>query len=160
EQGTVWTMARLVGEYRQNVSRSRFSEGFPALESAMDRMCRTVTGLGADPRERIVPQAYRFVGATLLWSGGRPNLLGRMLARIDFQRTWDALATLVWAAVAQAAPSLLRQLLRLRLALANRRAAARLTGRERVRWLPPAVVTPARYLQGEPTVSDARLRAH
>lgn len=135
--GEVWTIPSAMVEYRQNPASTRLSDGFDRLEAAMDAMCRALApGDSVPPDGKIDPAAYRHIGATLLWSGARPRLLGRILqrARLGFDR--DSAALLAWAIAAGTAPGLLRAVLRADLARRNRRARTRLGDHRPVRWEP------------------------
>lgn len=133
--GEVWTLTRPVIEYRQNHATTRLADGLPRLERAMDSMCRAVLDLPADPRGRIALPAYRHIGATALWGGGRPRLLGRILSHGELGWSRDSLATLAWAAAATTVPGVLRAILRRHLRHANARAELRPMG-EALRWQP------------------------
>lgn len=132
--GGVWTLPVPLMEYRQNPDSTRLAEGLESLEAAMDAMVRQIAGY--ESAGGIAPAAYRHIGATLLWSGGRPALFARVLRHAALRTDGESLALICWTLLAQTVPGLLRQLLRVRLAWQNR-CAAQLLGRERaVEWVP------------------------
>jgi len=137
--GSVRTLAVPLVEYRQHLASTRFGEGLPALERAMDAMWQAATG--AKPRRpaQIAVGAYRHIGATWLWSLGRPALLGRLIRKADLRPNLESLAMLGWALAAQLSPSLLRSVLRARLAFANHRARRKLCGRTLIVWTPAPI---------------------
>lgn len=139
--GSVWVIPHAIAAYRQNADTTRLQEGIDALERAMDRMARTLEpGISASS-PRIAPTVFRHIGATLLWSGGRPRLLGRVLRRAKLGFDRQSFGLLGWTAVAQVAPGPLRALLRARLAADNRRARRRLGEPDLVQWRPGAAAT-------------------
>ena len=139
--GSVWVIPQAIAAYRQNADTTRLTEGMDGLEQAMDRMARAFEPGTSTSSPRIAPSAFRHIGATLLWSGGRPRLLGRVLRRARLGLNRESLGLLGWAAAAQVAPGPLRAALRVRLAAGNRRARRRLSGRELVQWRPGVAVT-------------------
>lgn len=134
--GEVWVLPQPVVEYRQNPGTTRLADGFGKLESAMDKMVGAVSPGQQTASSLIAPAAYRHIGATLLWGGGRPKLLDRILDRADLSLNRGSMALLVWAALAQLAPGIMRSGLRARLALQNRAARAKLESYDAVRWRP------------------------
>lgn len=135
--GEVWTIPRALVEYRQNPGTTRLSDGFERLEQAMNAMCAVLGAGGTPPGDgRIAPQAYRHIGATLLWGGGRPRLLRRIIGHARLGANRESAGLLAWAMAAELAPGLLRGALRADLARRNRRARAKLGDAELVRWNP------------------------
>ncbi len=141
EAGSIWVIPHAIAAYRQNADTTRLQEGLTELEAAMDRMARTLAPDGRASSSRVAPAAFRHIGATLLWSGGRPRLLGRVLRRAKLGLDRESIRLLGWAAAAQVAPGPLRALLRSRLATGNRRANRLLSGRELVPWRPGVALT-------------------
>ncbi|MGH6787004.1 MAG: glycosyltransferase family 2 protein [Novosphingobium sp.] len=136
EIGEVWTIAEALIEYRQNPATTRLGEGLGPLEQAMEAMCAALADHPLPADGKIAPAAYRHIGATLLWSGGRPRLLRRILHRARLGANTASAALLGWAAAAQAAPGLLRAALRADLARRNRRARQLIGDSPLVRWDP------------------------
>lgn len=134
--GGVATLARPLIEYRQHADSSRFLDGLDRLEHALDAMCRAVEGARPVPG-RIAPGVYRHVLSTLLWSGGRPALLPRILHHASLRSDRQTLALLLLACAAQGAPGALRTALRARLRIANAAARRRLAGGTLLPWQPP-----------------------
>ncbi len=134
--GEIWVLSRPVIEYRQHDMTSRVIDGLDRLERALDAMNRTVSTRAGPPGARIAPAAYRHIGASWLWSGGRPRLLGRILRRARLRADRETLALLAWAAMAQVAPRTLRVVLRADLTMRNRAARRRLAGIDALQWRP------------------------
>ncbi len=139
--GSVWVVPRPLAAYRQNADTTRLHEGLGELEQAMNRMARTLEPDRPSSSSRIAPAAFRHIGATLLWSGGRPRLFGRILRRARLGIDRESISLLGWAAAAQVAPGLLRATLRARLAAGNRQARRRLGERDLAQWRPGAMLT-------------------
>lgn len=135
EIGEIRVLPRAVIEYRQHQATTRFVDGLDRIEEALDAMVGETSATG-HRSHRIAPAVYRHIGATQLWSGGRPRLFGRIVRRAGLRADRETAALLGWAAMAQLAPGLLRSLLRLRLAHANRDAIDRLGNASSIRWRP------------------------
>lgn len=134
--GQIWVIPRAYVEYRQNAATTRLIDGIEELELAMNAMVRAIEPERGGTSPRIAPLAFRHIGATLLWSGLRPRLLGRILKRCRLRVDRESVALLTWAVLAQTAPGAFRAVLRGQLALKNRWVRRRLAALEALRWHP------------------------
>ena len=113
---------------------------FASLASASKKRPET-------PAQRIAPYAFVLMESPVLWAGGRPKVLGRLLNRGALGPDKASLLVILWAAWAQASPASLRWVLGRRLALGNHRARRRLADKPWVEWAPPS---PAASLDAAP----------
>ena len=85
---------------------------------------------------RVDPRVFISAGSRILWPGGRPMLLGRLLKRGKLSLNARTASTLVWATWASVSPSSLRAFLRFLLLLRNARARHVASAQEPVQWSP------------------------
>lgn len=93
--------------------------------------------LGADAPQlgKYDPRAFIAAGSLLLWAGGKPDVLGRLMRRARLRPDLASLAAVVWAAWGAVNPASLRFVLMQLLKLHNRRAALA-SSAEPVLWQP------------------------
>lgn len=142
-------------QVRQWTRNGRAHSGGEQFEAAVDLMYRSVARLEQGrsyddllrqplPRDRRVdPRVFRSVGSRVLWAGGRPRLLRRLLRRGELRLNMRTLTTLVWTAWASVSPSSLRAFLRLWLKAKNARASGVARSGDLLRWSPGSPATNA-----------------
>jgi glycosyltransferase involved in cell wall biosynthesis len=116
----------LVSHRQSRVSSRQVPADEERIEDAVDRMyqCLAVYARGgryepllarerpAATPARLRPMTFVSIHCNRLWAGQRPRIAARLLrrARLGFDR--ESLVALIWAALAQGAPPLLRALMR------------------------------------------------
>lgn len=92
---------------------------------------------------RVDPRVFIAGGSRLLWAGGRPRLLGRLLERGRLGFDFASLTALVWTTWAAVSPSSLRFFLSMLLKARNAGAGAITAESPPMRWSPPLTTTEA-----------------
>ena len=87
-------------------------------------------------RERVDPRVFISGGSRLLWAGGRPRLLSRLIKRGELRPNLRSLSALVWTSWAAASPASLRVFLGMLLKARNFRARAIAANPEPLLWSP------------------------
>lgn len=161
DQDLVLRMARLARvavipealyQNRLTLGSTRVTSDHQRVERAVDLMYRSIAALEErgdfdaviapdTPRpEKFDPRVFIAAGSLILWAGGRPKVLDRLLARGRLRFDFRTLVALVWAAWAEVSPGSLRRLLKLLLHWRNRAASvARAAGP--VYWAPSRAIT-------------------
>lgn len=146
-QGRILVLNEVLSAFRTYGASSRTAEGYAALEAAMDALHERLDAYrlpGANPGEvrpreaarRRRPASFVPGGAIRLWSGMRPDMLGRVLTRADLRPDRETLAVLSWALLGQASPGLLRGVLKAGLRWGNAAAEKKLRSTPVVEWAP------------------------
>lgn len=137
-------------QYRQWTKKTRAACDQEGLENAVDLMYRCVARLERGENydelledrtvpDRVDPRVFISVGSGILWSGGHPRLLGRLLKRGTLGANVRSLSALVWTAWASLSPSSLRAFMKLLLRTRNRLASRKITASKPLSWSPPSV---------------------
>ena len=131
------------------------------VENAIDLMyqclARIEQGEGYDDlltgnkQGRIDPRVFVSTGSRILWAGGRPQILGRVLKRGKLGLDWASASTLIWGAWASVSPGSLRAFRRLLLRSKNNRARDLLSVAGPLRWSPGGATS-----QGAPLAAPRR----
>lgn len=135
-------------QVRQWTKNTRASSDRERVENAVDLMYRCVARLGQgrsyddllrEPSKpaRVDPRVFISAGSIILWSGGRPNFLGRLLKRGKLAPDFRTVSALVWTAWAGLSPSSLRGFMSLLLRVRNRLAERTVSTAGPLRWSPP-----------------------
>jgi glycosyltransferase involved in cell wall biosynthesis len=154
-----WVLPRALYKFRQWTRKTPASSDVARVERAIDTMYRSIARLeqnewyddllaevrSSDPK-RVDPRVFMAAGSRVLWAGGRPPLLRRLLRRGRLRPDLRSVTALVWVTWAAASPSTLRAFLKTLLRWRNRRALRMCRFSDPVRWSPmkvPAVTAPA-----------------
>jgi GT2 family glycosyltransferase len=136
-------------QVRQWTKNTRVASDRERVENAVDLMYRSIARLEqnrsyddllkASPqtKARIDPRVFISGGSLILWAGGRPRLLGRLMRRGRLRldvRTFNALMWTVWASIS---PGSLRAFLSMLLRTRNLLAAPAVSHDGPLRWSPP-----------------------
>lgn len=139
---------------RLTLRSTRVTSDHERVERAVDLMYRSMGALetrgeyddllpAASPRpDKYDPRVFIAAGSLLLWAGGKPHVLGRLLRRGRIGANVASLTAFVWASWGALSPGSLRFVLMQMLKLRNRRAATGSSG-EPVMWHP--VVAPKSF---------------
>lgn len=130
--GKIAVIAEPLVSHRVSAASVRLSyEKRAQIEGAVDEMYNFVApvdgrgrtgGEAAASERRLRPLVFVSIYSGLLWAGGRPRVLGRMLARSRIGPDLETLLSLSWAILAQTSPGLLRTLIRAMQGARNARA--------------------------------------
>lgn len=144
------TLAAPLYQHRHSEVSTRLASDQERVETAVDLMYRSVRRLKdnsdyeallASPlspkRTRVDPHVFVSLGSLVLWSGGRPNMLRRLLSRGKLSPNLHSATALVWTSWAALAPSALRAFLRLIAATRNLMARRREPTDAAVEWRTP-----------------------
>ncbi|HEX8263237.1 MAG TPA: glycosyltransferase family A protein [Allosphingosinicella sp.] len=149
-RGRLLVVPETLSKVRHSRSSARLREECDRVENAVDTMYRAAAAFRAGedyepllrrrraPGEKLDPRTFVGRGSTLLWSGERPRMLGRLLRRGDLGANVSSLNALVWGVVGELSPHALRLAIRTALRLGNLAARRRLAGRDAVEWDPRA----------------------
>lgn len=136
-------------QHRQSTASTRVASDQERVERAVDLMYRSMARLGehrgyddllvaTDPASRkLDPRVFISLGSLVLWSGGRPRLLRRLLSRAQLGLDLKSAAAVVWAGWASASPASLRLFLRLLVRARNGFGAGAEASSEPMRWQLP-----------------------
>src|SRR5215213_3324981 len=123
------------------------------VENAVDLMYRCLARieqgrsyddlLAEHKQGRVDPRVFVSTGSRMLWAGGRPRILGRVLKRAKLRLDLPSASTLIWVAWASVSPGSLRAFLRLLLRIRNNRSRDLLTVTGALRWSPGGAASPA-----------------
>jgi len=117
---------------RLTLGSTRVTSDQQRVERAIDLMYRSISAYeeqgeyeavvaGDAPRpDKFDPRVFIASGSLILWAGGRPNVLGRLLGRGRLRPDLRTLVALVWASWADLSPGSLRAVLKLLLRWRNR----------------------------------------
>jgi glycosyltransferase involved in cell wall biosynthesis len=157
-------------QHRHSPVSTRLASDQDRVEQAVDLMYRSVErlkdGKGYDdllcerrPRAngRVDPRVFISLGSLVLWAGGRPRYLRRLMSRGELSTNIRTLSALAWTAWASISPSTLRGFLRLVAAAKNAVAGSRRLDAGAVDWLTPRKLQPALRPDGEPEFTADRL---
>ena len=121
--------------HRATTLSTRLVSSSAAVEASVDRMFRETGGSTRAGRGgRIAPRVFASLGSTVLWSGGRPAILRRLLNRGDLRLDRDSLLVAAWAVWAKLSPGTLRFCLQWVGRARNWRAARRMPVQHLYRW--------------------------
>lgn len=146
-QGRIAVIPESLSTVRHSRISTKFRRDPERFERAVDHMYRAsaVYAAGGVPDDALAPPGAKlnpmvFVswGSTLLWSGRRPHVLGRMLRRARLGADAATLHALIWLVWAEISPATLRGFLCAILSVRNAIARPRLRGRAFVEWAPVA----------------------
>lgn len=139
--------------YRVRYSRvsTRVASDQHHVETAVDRMYRSVDRLAlgelyedllktAPHQDKIDPRVFIATGSLVLWAGGRPHLVGRLLEDGDIGANFGSLSALVWTTWASLGPNSLRAFMRTLVRIRNWMAAQHRPD-EPIEWLPPELIS-------------------
>jgi glycosyltransferase involved in cell wall biosynthesis len=136
-------------QVRQWTKNTRVASDRERVENAVDLMYRSIARLeqhrGYDdllqgsrqPSARIDPRVFISGGSLVLWAGGRPRLLSRLLRRGRLRFDVGTFNALVWTIWASISPSSLRGFLSMLLRTRNLLAAPAVSHSAPLRWAPP-----------------------
>ena len=141
--------------HRQSTVSTRIASDQGRVERAVDRMYRSMDRLGehrsyddllhgVEPVARkLDPRVFISLGSLVLWSGGKPKLLGRLLRRGRLGLNFRTAAAIGWSAWAAVNPDSLRLFLRLIVRMRNLSSAVAVASADPVRWQLPDGYTAA-----------------
>lgn len=144
----VMVVPRAIYGVRQSTTSTRVVSGQERLERAVDLMYRSsdllqhnrsyddLLNSKRDDDAKLDPRVFISLGSKILWSGGRPRLLRRLLERAELSPGFRTLSALVWTAWASLSPSSLRAFMRLLLTVRNSFASAKIHSDDPVTWTP------------------------
>lgn len=131
--------------HRQSTASTRVASNQQQVERAVDLMYRSMARLEQNrpyddlldvgpSSEKLDPRVFISLGSLLLWTGRRPHLLRRMLARANLRPDLKTATSLAWVAWASASPVTLRMFIRF--LVRARHAATRVgtRGDQPIRW--------------------------
>lgn len=109
--------------HRQSTASTRVASNQQQVERAVDLMYRSMTRLeqnrpyddlldNGPSSEKLDPRVFISLGSLVLWAGGKPHLLRRMLARAKLRLDAKTATSLVWASWASLSPATLRMFIR------------------------------------------------
>lgn len=124
-------------QHRFSLLSTRLTSDSARVEASVDRMYRTALGRPAAAGARLLPRVFVSLGATRLWAGRSPGVLGSLLSKSELRLSRESLLTLIWAAWGAISPGSLRGLLRTIIAMRDRLAARQLPGDRPYRWQCP-----------------------
>src|SRR5438045_4718004 len=143
----VWVLPYGLYQLRQWTRNPRASSDPERFEKAVDTMYRSIARLEQnrsyddilaerDSRSpaRVDPRVFISAGSRVLWAGGRPRVLGRLLRRGRLGLDRPSLAVLIWSLWAEISPVTLRLFLRMLLHSQNSRALRAGPYSEPIRW--------------------------
>jgi glycosyltransferase involved in cell wall biosynthesis len=106
---------------------------------------------------RVDPRVFVSLGSIVLWAGGRPRFLGRLLSRGRLDFSFASLSALAWSFWASLSPSSLRGFLRLLAATRNALSRRDRLERDAIRWRTPRQLPPleAHPVQSRPSIASA-----
>lgn len=124
EQGRIAVVAEPLLAYRAHTS-TRLTAEREAVERCLDRRYRCLEAhrqdgnydllvsrpVTSDAKEKCHPRVFVALGSMELWSGGSPNVLGRLIRRGDLKWNRESAVAMIWAGWARLSPSSLRWLL-------------------------------------------------
>lgn len=157
----VMVIPRALYDFRFSATSTRTASDAVALEHAVDMMYRSADRLtnGQDYddllgstalADKVDPRVFISLGSQLLWAGGKPRFLRRMLRRAEIAPDFRSLSALAWTAWASLEPRSLRAFLRSLLLVRDLRASLKMRSDQPVLWqsaLPRGPV-PLRSAQG------------
>jgi glycosyltransferase involved in cell wall biosynthesis len=135
-------------QHRQSTASTRIASDQERVERAVDLMYRAIARLGenqgyedllvgAQPSTRkLDPRVFISLGSLVLWAGGKPRLLTRLIRHGELALNLRTLSAIVWTAWADVSPSSLRAFLGL-IVRARNLAARSASNTSPVRWSPP-----------------------
>lgn len=147
---------------RQSTTSTRVVCNPERLERALARAYRATDRLEegkdyedifdkADEESRkIDPRVFIAIGSVRLWAGGRPRLLGRLLARARLSWDFRSASAIIWSAWASVSPSSLRSFLMLLLGARNRFASRPVQAHGALDWKPLAGAEPLELNEAKP----------
>jgi glycosyltransferase involved in cell wall biosynthesis len=138
-------------QHRQSVASTRVSSDQARVEHAIDLMYRAMGRLGekrdyedllegTQGHRKVDPRVFISLGSLILWAGGQPRLLQRLLRRGELRANLKTLSAIVWAAWAEIGPASLRTFLSV-LVKARNLGASKSSCRVPVVWSPPHQLT-------------------
>lgn len=144
-----WVLPRALYKFRQWTRKTPASSDLARVEKSVDTMYRSITRLEQNEwyddllaetwstdSKRVDPRVFMAAGSRVLWAGGRPRVLGRLLRRGRLRVDLRSVTALIWATWAVASPSTLRTFLKMLLRSRNRRALRTCRFSDPVRWSP------------------------
>ena len=144
-----WVLPEALYQVRQWTRKTPASEDLERVENAVDTMYRSIARLEqkqwyddllveslSNPPARLDPRVFIAGGSRILWAGGRPRMLGRLLRRGRLGADVRSATALVWTLWAAASPASLRAFLRLLLWNKNRRALQAGSYAQPILWSP------------------------
>jgi hypothetical protein len=155
----VMVIPRALYKFRQSPVSTRIASDRDRVERAVDLMYRSLDRfargqdyeelLGTKNAGKLDPRVFIASGFLVLWAGGRPRFLGRLLKRGRLSPDLISLTALVWTAWASLSPSTLRAFMKLLRHVRNMRVPRDLQSKEAIRWSPRPGVN-RRALAGGP----------
>ena len=145
----VWVLPYGLYQLRQWTRNPRASSDPERFEKAVDTMYRSIARLEQNRSyddilaeshsrspARVDPRVFVSAGSRLLWAGGRPRMLGRLLRRGRLGPDMRSITAVVWSLWAAISPATLRLFLRVLLHSKNARALRAGPYPEPIRWTP------------------------
>ena len=173
ERGRIAVIADDLVSHRQSrVSSRQVPADQDRIEAAVDRMLECVeahargesyeaivaSSSAESAAQRLRPMTFVSIHSNRLWAGQRPAIVGRLLRRARLGLDGESLIALVWSAMAQASPGLLRSLLRGFVRLRNLPLPGGVRRGEAYDWQPSVRPAPGPGQPAEPAVTSAAVR--
>jgi GT2 family glycosyltransferase len=149
-QAKVLTIPAALYQHRHSRISTRLVSEQERVERSVDLMYRAMArleqgrgyedllsdgpGLGDG---KVDPRVFVSLGSLVLWAGGKPRLLRRLMRHGRLSADATSIGALAWAAWASLNPSSLRWFLKLMAKVRNRTSAAATPGEAAVEWLHP-----------------------
>ena len=110
-------------QHRQSTASTRVASDQQQVERAVDLMYRSMERLkqnqpyddlldSGPSSEKLDPRVFISLGSLVLWTGRKPHLLRRMLARAKLRPNLKTATSLVWTTWASVSPATLRMFIR------------------------------------------------
>ena len=140
-------------QHRQSPASTRVASDQGRVERAIDLMYRAMARLAEDrgyddllsdtqaSTRKLDPKVFISLGSLILWAGGKPRLLRRLMQRGELAFNFRTMAAIVWTAWAEVSPSSLRAFLRLIVKTRNWLAGS-VSDPSPVRWSPSRRLLP------------------
>jgi hypothetical protein len=148
----VWVLPDALYQVRQWTRKTPATTDVARVENAADTMYRAIARLEqnrwyddvliashANPPALLDPRVFVATASRVLWSGGRPQILGRLLKRGRLRLDMRSASALVWGAWAVTSPGTLRIFLRMLFSAKNMRALKGSAYTQPVRWSPTSL---------------------
>lgn len=137
-------------QHRQSPASTRVASDQDRVERAVDLMYRAMQRLAdhrnyddllanpKPPASKLDPRVFVSLGSLILWSGGKPRLLRRLLRRGRIGADLRSTEAIMWAGWASASPGSLRAFLKLLVKLRNAIGSMSAPSTKPLAWHPPS----------------------